>query len=101
MPPRQDRVSLIRRISDPRHSNLTEAITTAKAALESGKLIEMELLEFLEDEAEQSRIGERASRLLEIFSQLGRASSLLSIKTALLAHPDPRVRSKSVLLIGR
>jgi hypothetical protein len=101
MPSRQDRVSLIRRISDPLHSNLTEAITTAKAALESGKLIEIELLEFLEEEAEQSRMGERASRLLEIVSELGLASNLLSIKTPLLAHPDPRVRSKSVLLIGR
>src|SRR5208283_1513283 len=40
-------------------------------------------------------------RMLEILSEISDGSRVISTMTQLMSHPDPRVRSKAALLVGR
>jgi hypothetical protein len=98
---RQNRFAHVRNLADPVQRRLAEAVAAAKTELDAGNPIVEELVDLLGDEVEAKGGADRALRIIEILSELGCAYRILSLKLPLVAHEDERVRSKSVLLIGR
>jgi hypothetical protein len=80
---------------------LEEAVVRARAALAEGELIDVRLGELL---SEHSAVGGNSGRLIHllgIIDNLGCGQHILKVRSSLLAHPDPRVRSKATRVLGR
>jgi hypothetical protein len=52
-------------------------------------------------ELERVASSDAGMRMLDLMSEVSDGTKVLAIMTRLLSHPDPRVRSKAALLVGR
>ena len=100
---------LLKPLCDPGVFTLDEAIAISRRLRQVDSQFDVRLLRSLihkngsTSNQELERIAGSAAgiRLLEIMSEVSDGTHLLSTVTRLMSHPDPRVRSKAALLVGR
>jgi hypothetical protein len=90
---------LVRALDDPVLTR-EEAILLARAAQRVDSTVDAVLARAMA-EGVAAREDGRATRLLAILDDISDGSRILSALARLLHHPNPRLRSKAVLMIGR
>lgn len=94
---------LLRALCDPNLSK-EEAMALGRAATRANPLADVELARGLANSAvpEGGPVApEAAPRLIEILAEISDGSRILPSLMRLMRHPNPYVRSKAVLMIGR
>jgi hypothetical protein len=88
-------------IADPLRCSLEEAVSRARAAIAEGLLTAVRLCDLLSEELAGRGNAARLLHLLGIVDALDCGQHILKARSTLLAHPDPHVRSKATLVLGR
>ena len=94
---------LLRALCDPSLSK-EEAMAFGRAATRANPLADVELARGLADSTAQMDgpvQPETAPRLMEILAEISDGSRIASSLMRLMRHPNPYIRSKAVLMIGR
>jgi|SRR5579872_2701204 len=100
---------LLKPLCDPRVFTLDEAMGLARRLSVVDNQFDVRLLRTLlqkngstaAKELEEITSSEAGLRMLDIMSEVSDGTKVLSTMTRLMSHPDPRVRSKAALLVGR
>ena len=88
-------------IDDPLQCSPEEAVARLRTAIADGELTDVRLGDLLSEELAAGGNAARLLRLLEIVETLDCGQRILKARSVLLAHPDPHVRSKATLIVGR
>jgi hypothetical protein len=81
--------------------NLREAVSMARMALQLDPMLDANLAKKLADEAAVGGPVANFGRLLDVLGEISTGSRITPSLMRLLRSPDPEMRSKVVLLIGR
>ena len=101
-PPRSDdRSNQALLIADPLRFSLDAAVAKARSAIAEGEPVEATLGELVAEELTASNNSGRLIHILGIIEQLDCCQQIQKVRAALQFHPDSRVRSKAVLVLGR
>ena len=100
---------LLKPLCDPRFFTLDEAKGIARRLASVDNQFDVRLLRTLlqkngqtaTQELEQITSSDPGLRMLELMGEVSDGTKVLATMTRLLSHPDPRVRSKAALLVGR
>lgn len=90
--------------ADPSESSLESALALARAAAAAGAPLDQDLAALLKTAlrtTNDARATARLLQLIEILYALDRGSLTMPYQSELAAHPDPRVRARSALLVVR
>lgn len=100
---------LLKPLCDPRVFTLDEATGIARRMSQVDSQFDVRLLRTVlqkngntaPPELERITSTEAGLRMLDLMSVVSDGTKVLGVMTRLLSHPDPRVRSKAALLVGR
>jgi hypothetical protein len=90
-------------LSDPGRFSVSDAVILAQRLQSIDPMCEVKLLRLLTPGAAAHHVADpwQASRVLEIVARITDGKRTLPLLSNLARHPDSRVRSKAILLIGR
>jgi hypothetical protein len=91
---------ILHTLCDPSLS-LEEAIALARIALQADPAIDVTLAKKLADGAARGEPIRNAGRLMDVLGEISSGNRITSSLMRLWRSPDPQMRSKAVLLIGR
>jgi len=100
-PPQIDVAALLDRISDPLRGSVEQAVAAAREAMELGEPVDSRLGVLVSKELTIPGNSLRLRHLLDVLGALDGGQHILDARSALLAHPDPEVRSRATLIVGR
>ena len=92
---------LFEALSDPALSH-DQAVAAARSASQVYSMMDVSLAKTVAGDGFSQKVAPaRAKRMLDILSELSGGSHALGSLRSMLRHPDPYLRSKAVLMIGR
>jgi hypothetical protein len=80
---------------------MEEAVSLARKALQIDPLADVNLAKNLADDCATGGLVPYASRLMDVLGKISNGNRITPLLMPLLRNPDPQMRSKAVLLIGR
>jgi len=93
---------LLNRVCDPVAFSRSESVNLLRLLMRLDPMTDLELVKSVLENGGTTPEAEAASlRLLEVMAEVSNGARILLASAPLMRHPNPRIRSKAALLVGR